>query len=215
MGAASAYWPWWAVSISLGAITVGYWIAVRRPLGISGIVARFATPRQELEAERQEASRPAAQAALEAALLAATVEAFGPAVDAPPGATAPAGGRAVPPRAGCARALGPTPTLGCHATFLLALAAGGLLSQVLRGSWRLQLLDPTFEGLVGSTWTGVAALLGGGVLVGFGTCLCAGCTAGHGLSGCSRLQPGSLVATATFMAAAVGVSLLLLPGGVP
>ncbi len=43
------------------------------------------------------------------------------------------------------------------------------------------------------------ALLGGGVLVGFGTRLGSGCTSGHGVCGLSRLSPRSIVATVIFM----------------
>jgi hypothetical protein len=53
------------------------------------------------------------------------------------------------------------------------------------------------------------ALAGGGALVGFGTAACGGRGAGHGLTGCARLSPASLVATASFFAAAVATSLLL------
>jgi uncharacterized membrane protein YedE/YeeE len=55
----------------------------------------------------------------------------------------------------------------------------------------------------------VLALFGGGIVVGFGTRMAGGCTSGHGLSGCSRLQIGSLASTATFMAAAVAMTFLL------
>jgi uncharacterized membrane protein YedE/YeeE len=47
---------------------------------------------------------------------------------------------------------------------------------------------------------GVAALVIGGLLVGFGTRLGSGCTSGHGVCGMSRLSGRSLVATAVFMA---------------
>lgn len=48
---------------------------------------------------------------------------------------------------------------------------------------------------------GLAALIVGGLLVGFGTRLGSGCTSGHGVCGLSRLSTRSMVATATFMAA--------------
>lgn len=38
-----------------------------------------------------------------------------------------------------------------------------------------------------------------GLLVGFGTRLCSGCTSGHGVCGISRLSPRSFVATIIFM----------------
>jgi uncharacterized membrane protein YedE/YeeE len=43
----------------------------------------------------------------------------------------------------------------------------------------------------------------GGLLVGIGTALGAGCTSGHGICGLSRLSPRSLVATPVFMAMAI------------
>lgn len=49
--------------------------------------------------------------------------------------------------------------------------------------------------------TGV--LITGGLLVGLGTRIGAGCTSGHGVCGIARLSRRSMVATATFMAAGV------------
>ncbi len=46
-------------------------------------------------------------------------------------------------------------------------------------------------------------LLGGGLLVGFGTRLGGGCTSGHAVCGLARLSPRSLVATLLFMVAAM------------
>ena len=48
-----------------------------------------------------------------------------------------------------------------------------------------------------------------GLLVGFGTKLGNGCTSGHGLCGVSRLQKGSLLATAAFFGMGVVTALLL------
>ena len=42
-------------------------------------------------------------------------------------------------------------------------------------------------------------LIGGGVLVGFGTRLSSGCTSGHGISGISRFSLRSILATITFI----------------
>ena len=49
----------------------------------------------------------------------------------------------------------------------------------------------------------------GGFLVGFGARMAGGCTMGHGLSGCGRLQPVSFAATASFFGAAIAVSIAL------
>ena len=48
----------------------------------------------------------------------------------------------------------------------------------------------------------IGLLVAGGLLVGFGTRLGAGCTSGHGVCGLARLSPRSLVATLGFMVAA-------------
>jgi uncharacterized membrane protein YedE/YeeE len=48
-------------------------------------------------------------------------------------------------------------------------------------------------------------VVGGGLLVGFGTRLGSGCTSGHGICGIARLSPRSIVATGIFMAAAITV----------
>ena len=51
-----------------------------------------------------------------------------------------------------------------------------------------------------------------GFLVGVGTMLGNGCTSGHGVCGIARLSGRSLVATATFMAAAILVVFLVRHG---
>src|SRR5512138_1422303 len=73
----SSYLPAWAAALSLGAITVGYWILLRRPLGVSGVLARFSRIREEAAVDRGFAALDADRAQLEAAMLAMTAEAFG------------------------------------------------------------------------------------------------------------------------------------------
>jgi hypothetical protein len=51
-------------------------------------------------------------------------------------------------------------------------------------------------------------LLLAGVLVGFGTSFCGGCTSGHGVCGLGRFSRRSLVAVLTFMASAIITVLL-------
>lgn len=194
------YWPSWIVALSLGALTLLHWIVLRRPLGVSGVVARFSRIREEAAFDRGTAVVASDPAALEAAFAAATAEAFG---ELPP-ETAAAPAEEEPRGRICA----PTPRLSAHATFLLAIAAGGLVAALLRGTFGTP-FGPAFAGHFGTGSLRLVAMGGGGLLVGFGASLAGGCTAGHGLSGCARLMPGSLVATATFFATAVGVSFLL------
>jgi uncharacterized membrane protein YedE/YeeE len=49
----------------------------------------------------------------------------------------------------------------------------------------------------------VPLLVVGGLLVGYGTRLSSGCTAGHGVCGLARLSPRSIAAVATFFAVAI------------
>ena len=51
-------------------------------------------------------------------------------------------------------------------------------------------------------------LIGGGLLVGFGTRISGGCTSGHGISGIGRFSSRSMIATITFMI--VGVLTVLM-----
>jgi uncharacterized membrane protein YedE/YeeE len=61
-----------------------------------------------------------------------------------------------------------------------------------------------FARFTGTSVTGTglppAALVAGGLLVGWGTAQGRGCTSGHGVCGLARLSTRSLVATLTFMA---------------
>jgi uncharacterized protein len=212
------YWPFWATGPALAAITVGFWILLRRPLGVSGVLARFSRVREEAAVDRGFEVIQSDPAALEAAMAAMTAEAFGLEHDLEPFAlegpespdqlpTATASSSRYAP---AGRSCAPTPPLGAHAVFLAALVAGGLLASIMRGSFGVTAgMGESFSRLVVSGPAGLGALAAGGVLVGFGTALCGGCTAGHGLTGCGRFMPGSLVSTATFLATAVGVSFLL------
>jgi hypothetical protein len=192
------YWPFWAAAPALAALTVGYWILLRRPLGISGVLARFSRVREELEVDRGFEAMEADPAALEAAMAAMTAEAFGMTPEEDPSSLegpalptvaspvfepvtapmSPAAGDSVfeEPRG---RACAPTPALGEHAVFLGALVAGGLLAALLRGTFGATAgMGQGFARLVATGPAGLAALAGGGLLIGFGTALSGGCTAG-------------------------------------
>lgn len=92
--------------------------------------------------------------------------------------------------------------------FLACLTLGGALAAHLRGDWQLRgTLGPEFEKLFSAY--PLAPLFLGGMLIGFGTRWAGGCTSGHGLNGCARLQPASLLSTACFFGTGVAVSLLL------
>lgn len=93
--------------------------------------------------------------------------------------------------------------------FLGALAGGGLISAIADGALTLHTLSASAVRFFGGGLGPFAALLVGGVLVGFGTSLAGGCTSGHGLVGCARARPSSLVVTATFFGTGIAVALAL------
>lgn len=95
-------------------------------------------------------------------------------------------------------------------SFLAAMAVGGVVALLVSGGqWGQEQLASEYHRLFGSGIGFWSALFFGGLLVGLGTRMSGGCTSGHGLSGCGRLQPASLAATATFFGVAIVVSLLL------
>jgi uncharacterized membrane protein YedE/YeeE len=59
--------------------------------------------------------------------------------------------------------------------------------------------------------TGVAAMVAGGLLVGFGTAWAGGCTSGHGITGLASLERESLIAVLGFFAGGIIGTHLLLP----
>ncbi|HEY6562511.1 MAG TPA: YeeE/YedE thiosulfate transporter family protein [Polyangiaceae bacterium] len=92
--------------------------------------------------------------------------------------------------------LGPLGEAGWRALFVAGLlSAGGL------AVW----LAPE---RMGSSPRSLLMLAVAGLLVGLGTRLGNGCTSGHGVCGLSRLSVRSLIATATFMATGILMTLL-------
>ncbi len=61
------------------------------------------------------------------------------------------------------------------------------------------------------SFTGILMLLGGGILVGFGTRYAGGCTSGHAISGLSNLQVPSLIAVIGFFIGGLVMVHLIMP----
>ena len=88
--------------------------------------------------------------------------------------------------------------------------AGGLIAAVTSGQFEIEFqLSDTHSRIFGGPMEIWLALLFGGMMVGFGAQMAGGCTSGHGLSGCARLIPASLISTMVFMLSAIGLSLLM------
>jgi hypothetical protein len=203
MPAGSAgYWSWWQGALALGFVAVAFWYVVGAPLGVSSSWDRVVHWREEQARVNAERRLHADRGALEEALLAETMAQFGAKAVAQlrAGAKAPA---AKP--AGTTQVPWPV-----HLTFLSTLGLGGLLAAVTSGEFQLRWdLGAEHVRMFGSGWQVWSLLLAGGFLVGFGTRMAGGCTSGHGLAGCARLQPGSLLATAAFFGTAVLVSIAM------
>jgi len=204
----SEYWPWWAGALGLGVCVVAYSVLVGKRLGASGVWDRVLNWRSELEAERADAVLDDA-AAFEAALAAETAAAFGGSARAGSVATiaAPADDRG---SSGAPAEIEKRLPLSTQWLLLVSILVGGALAAIVSGrfEWHTD-MGPAFRSVVADGWLMWPVLFGGGLLVGLGTRMAGGCSTGHGLSGCSRLQPASLLATAIFFASAVGMSFLV------
>ncbi|MFD6324472.1 YeeE/YedE family protein [Streptomyces sp. NPDC058442] len=219
----STYWPWWAGAAGLALVTVTYTLLTDRSFGVSSAWDRVLHWRSERRIERMD-EEFADDRALADALAAATAEHFG----TRPGSGSGSGVTTSPPVAygkpqplesdseptpsesPSAVSLRPVP-LVTQAALLVSIFLGGLIAAVTSGRFQLRFdMGPGFKDLVTADPAAMIGLLFlGGVLVGFGTRLAGGCSSGHGLSGCGRLSPVSIVATAVFFGTAVAVSFLL------
>ena len=201
------YWPWWLSGLFFAALVITMWVIERRSLGVSGSYTRVTL--QESDADKRFLEKAAESPDLiEDAMLRATLEAFGEeAVESFLAEMAADESAKVEGD----EALDATPLpKRAHLAFLVMLPVGAAIATLLSGDWEVQTsLGPLHDAFFGGGWTSVLALLVGGVAVGFGTRMAGGCTSGHGLSGCSRFQVASLVATASFFGTAVAVSFLL------
>jgi hypothetical protein len=214
----SNYWSWWAGAIGLALVTINYTLTTDRSLGVSAAWDRVLHWRAERHLERLEAQFTDDRALAEA-LVAATAEQFGTRPEAltPPDIARGSVqthrqdvGPTTDDETAPVASLRPAP-LVTQAALLLSIFLGGWVAAVTAGRFELRFdMGNGFRELVtGNPTTMIIVLFAGGVLVGFGTRLAGVCSSGHGLSGCGRLRPVSILATAVFFGAAVIVSFLL------
>ncbi|MEV4730044.1 YeeE/YedE thiosulfate transporter family protein [Saccharopolyspora sp. NPDC049426] len=203
----TTYWPWWAGAIGLALVTINYTLITDRSFGVSSAWDRVLHWRSERRFEKQEAEFADGRA-LEEAFAAATAAEFGThAVPSHPPKATHDDDRDIEPVAARVR---PAP-LVTQAALLLSIFIGGWLAAISMGKFEVRYdMGEGFSRLVtADPNVMIGVLFAGGILVGFGTRLAGGCSSGHGLSGCGRLRPVSLVATTVFFGTAVGVSFLL------
>jgi hypothetical protein len=208
----SNYWPWWAGAVGLALVTINYTLITDRSFGVSTAWDRVLHWRTERRLERLD-EEFLEQGALASALTAATAEQFGTVAAAPAhpqGTPSAPGSDARNDKQGEVASSRPVPLI-TQAALLVSIFVGGWVAAVTSGRFHIRFdMGAGFRDLVtANPIIMVCVLFAGGVLVGFGTRLAGGCSSGHGLSGCGRLRPVSMVATAVFFGTAVIVSFLL------
>jgi uncharacterized membrane protein YedE/YeeE len=192
------YWPPWLGAIALAAVCLDVFLGTGRFLGVAGMLSRLLRPRETERLRALEGGLVDAET-LARAMEEATRAEFGVACDAAP---------ALPERSAASadRPLPvamPRPPWSALLVFVLCVVLGGLLSAAFSGTLSIRWdLGPAYARLLAAGPGAWALLFLGGLLVGFGAQMAGGCTSGHGLSGCSRLQPASLLATMCFFGTA-------------
>lgn len=197
----SGYWPWWFGGPVFAVVVVAFWLIERRLFGVVGQYVQVLEPAQNADVLDK-----LSPDALEDALRRATLAEFGPEALAEMEA-AQGEGEAKLDKTPRTRTAVPR---SASLLFLAMLPVGGAIAALLTGRFEIRsTLGEIHEHVVARGPLGLGVLLVGGALVGIGTRMAGGCTSGHGLSGCSRLQPSSLIATASFFGTGIAVSFLL------
>ncbi len=206
------YWPWWSSGVALSFVMLFHWFSLHRMMAVSGrfsaLIDRFRHGKPEPVPELTEAQLLAAIQEATAAEFSESDQEHAQLREAAPPKT-----ESVPPHLGEQSTpwLTQTRTTSEHLLFLLGLVLGGAMAAGLSG-WHgdFALRGAKFAQLTGDNGLiSSGLLLLGGICVGFGTRMAGGCTSGHGLCGTSRLQSGSLLATASFFGAGIATSFAL------
>jgi len=201
------YWPWWMGALGLFGVCLAYFLLVGRLLGVSGSWAKVVGWRENRMLQQASQEFAANQQDMSSALMAETLAQFGE--DALQEFQSQHATTEPPAKVEITNLESSTPWTA-HLTFLLCMFVGAFATAVLSGQFELRYdLSAVHSRIFGDTWEVWLALLFGGMMVGFGTQMAGGCTSGHGLSGCARLIPASLLATLVFMVSAVFLSMLM------
>lgn len=201
------YWPWWLGALGLWAVCCANFILLGRLLGVSGSWAKVVGWRESRKLEKASQHLVQNQDEISSALMAETLAEFGEDAlqefHSKPEA-------AVETKKVALDNLESSTPWTVHLTFLICLFIGAIAMASLTGQFELRYeLSPVHSQIFGEPWEVWLALLFGGMMVGFGTQMAGGCSSGHGLSGCARLIPASLLATMVFMVSAIFLSMLM------
>ncbi len=199
-----SYWPWWIGAIALSAVSLFYFLLIGRLLGVSGSWAKvvFWREQSKIESENKKFTDDSPEE-INNTLLAETLAEFGE------DAVAELQGMDTDTDSQPVSKTKETSWIS-HLVFLVSMFIGSLVYSLATGHFNLRYdLSAVHSQIFGSTTEVWLALFFGGAMVGFGTQMAGGCTSGHGLSGCARLLPASLLSTGLFVGSAVSISLLM------
>ncbi|MDH5648250.1 MAG: YeeE/YedE thiosulfate transporter family protein [Gammaproteobacteria bacterium] len=206
IGNSDRFWSWWAGGAMLAFLTISFWMAMGNTLGVSSSWDRLVRWRDDQQMAKAEARMAKNRAATQDAMLAAAIEEFGEEYVKQMMQTENKAASAKQAK----RASFTKVPWTAHLTFLAMTLVGGLVAAVTAGDFQIQFsLGSEYERFFGFGTQSWILLITGGTLIGFGTRMGGGCSSGHGLSGCSRLQVGSLVGTGAFFGSAIAVSFIL------
>ena len=200
-----AYWDWWVGALALGSIT--FFITCLLGADSVSLVHGNESSIGKLHAKPNEATRRSRQHPTTSKRRSWQQRNLNSAL----------AGAASPFRRPPDQAVESTPPpqtrlpMTANATLLVTILLGAFGAALINGRFKIAGdMGPAFADIVVDGPLLWPNLFVGGVLVGIGTRMAGGCSSGHGMSGCSRLQPVSLVATSVFFGTAVAVSSLLL-----
>jgi len=192
----------------LAFITLGFYFANNRTLGVSGSWTRVIQWKSDKALDEDHSSFARKPKLFEDALMAATIEEFGEEEVIRFLESRHQNKPETEEKAPVAVTRRTHWTV--HLVFLSTLILGGFIGSLIRGDIGIQMdMGSLHSDLFGQGFAILLTLFIGGTLVGFGTQLAGGCTSGHGLSGVSRLVPASLIATISFFGAAIVFSMAL------
>ncbi len=201
------YWPWWLGALGLVAVSLAYLLLVGRLLGVSSSWAKVVAWRENRMLQKANEDFAQNQVEMNDAFMAETLAQFGEDAlkEYQPQSTATNAKSSVN-----VQEFGSSTPWTAHLTFLVCVFIGAIVTAYFSGQFELRYeLSPIHTRIFGEPWEVWLALLFGGMMVGFGTQMAGGCTSGHGLSGCARLIPASIVATIVFFISGIFLSMLM------
>jgi len=201
------YWSWWFSALMLAVLALGFFVATRRTISGSGNWTRVVMRDNRDDIIQAEGTFRENPKMLKDALMKATIEEFG--YKAVVDFLAERKGEVVTDVEVAIKTTEHT-HWSVHVLFLFMLIVGGFVAASITGRFEFrsdlgELHTSLFGGGVGYWIT----LIMGGVMLGFGSQLGGGCSFGHGLGGCPRFVPSSLIATMTFFTTAIIVSVVV------